>query len=131
MRLKTGRKRPTHTLRFRGNVTRCNGYVYVVGYVNAHRRSMPNIIYVRENDGYKEWSDKARERMTSFPSLDMPLHTHTGIYIQLLNCYFYSNVLVKPVTQIINLCAFQMKVCFFKQLDWNRGACSIAIPIME
>ena len=30
--------------------------------------------YVRENDGYK---DKARERMTSFPSLDMPLHTHT------------------------------------------------------
>ena len=45
VRLKTGmipRKRPTHTLRFRGNVTRCNGYVYVVGYVNAHQRSMPN-----------------------------------------------------------------------------------------
>ena len=36
---------------------------------------------MRENDGFNK--DKARERMTSFPSLDMPLHTHThtGIII--------------------------------------------------
>ena len=35
---------------------------------------------MRENDGYKEWSDKAQERMTSFPSLDMPTHTQVYTY---------------------------------------------------
>ncbi len=33
--------------------------------------------YVGENDGYK---DRARERMTSFSSLDIPLHTHRYNY---------------------------------------------------